>query len=57
MPNESEKEVTIKAYKVWASVHGLFGILRRSEWQLNRTETLEWFENNLEEYLKMTTFG
>ena len=56
-PNESEKEVTIKAYKVWASVHGLFGILRRSEWQLNRTETLEWFENNLEEYLKMTTFG
>jgi AcrR family transcriptional regulator len=57
MPNNSENEVMIKAYNIWASVHGLVGILRRSEWQGNKTETLEWIENNLEEYLKMTTFG
>ena len=56
-PNESEKEIMIKAYNIWASVHGLIGILRRSEWQGNRSETLEWIESNLEEYLKMTTFG
>ena len=57
MPNESEKEVMIKAYNVWASVHGLVGILRRSEWQGNRTETLEWIEKNLEEYLEKTIFS
>ena len=57
MPNNSENEVMIKAYNIWASVHGLVGILRRSEWRGNKTETLEWIENNLEEYLKMTTFG
>jgi hypothetical protein len=47
----------IKAYNVWASVHGLVGILRRSEWQGNRTETLEWIEKNLEEYLEKTIFS
>ena len=56
MPNNSENEIMIKAYNIWASVHGLVGILRRSDWQGNRTEALEWIENNLEEYLEMTTF-
>ncbi len=56
MPNESEKYAMIKAYNVWASVHGIVGLLRRSKWQGEKTETLEWIENNLEEYLKMTTF-
>ena len=57
MPDESDNDVMIKAYNVWASVHGIVGILRRSKWQGKRTETLEWIENNLEEYLEMTTFG
>ena len=57
MPNNSENEIMIKAYNIWASVHGLVGILRRSEWQGNRTETLEWIEKNLEEYLKKTIFS
>ena len=47
----------IKAYNLWASVHGLVGILRRSERERNRTETLEWIEKNLEEYLEKTTFS
>jgi AcrR family transcriptional regulator len=57
MPNKSEKEIMIKAYNLWASVHGLVGILRRSEREGNRTETLEWIEKNLEEYLEKTTFS
>ena len=57
MPNQSQKEILLKAYNVWASVHGLVGILRRSEWEGSKTETLEWIEKNIEEYLKMTTFG
>ena len=57
MPDESDNDVMIKAYNVWASVHGIVGILRRSKWQGKQTETLEWIENNLEEYLEMTTFG
>ena len=56
MPDESENDVMIKAYNVWASVHGIVGILRQSKWQGKQTETLEWIENNLEEYLEMTTF-
>lgn len=40
-----------------ASFSGIVGILRRSKWQGKQTETLEWIENNLEEYLEMTTFG
>ena len=57
MPDESENDVMLKAYKVWASVHGIVGILRRSKWQGKQTEILEWIENNLEEYLEMTTFN
>ena len=57
MPDESENDVMIKAYNVWASVHGIVGILRRSDWQEGKNESLEWIENNLEEYLEMTTFG
>lgn len=57
MSDESENDVIIKAYNVWASVHGIVGILRRSKWQRKQTETLEWIENNLEEYLEKTTFG
>ena len=56
MSNKSEKEVMIKAYEIWASVHGIVGILRQSKLQRKRPETLEWIENNLEEYLEMTTF-
>jgi len=56
MPEDSENDVMIKAYNVWASVHGIVGILRRSDWQGSRTESLEWIENNLEAYLEMTTF-
>ena len=40
MPDESENDVMIKAVNVWASVHGIVGILRRSDWQGNRNETL-----------------
>ena len=57
MSDESDNDVMIKAYNVWASVHGIVGILRRSKWQGKQTETLEWIENNLEEYLEITTFG
>jgi AcrR family transcriptional regulator len=57
MANKSENDVMIKAYNVWASVHGIVGILRRSKSQGKQTESLEWIENNLEEYLETTTFG
>ena len=57
MPDGSDNDVMIKAVNVWASVHGIVGILRRSKWQGKRSETLEWFKNNLEECLEMTTFG
>ncbi len=57
MPNKSEKDIMIKSYNVWASVHGLVGILRRLEWEGNKTETLEWIEKNLEDYLEKTTFS
>ena len=56
MPDESEKYVMIKAVNIWASVHGLVGFLRRTDSQGSKNESLEWIENNLEEYLKMTTF-
>ncbi len=46
----------IKAVNIWASVHGLVGILRRSDLQANKDKRLKWIKNNLEEYLKMTTF-
>ena len=35
---------------------GLVGILRRSDLQANKDKRLKWIKNNLEEYLKMTTF-
>jgi len=56
MPDEPGNDVMLNAYNVWAAVHGIAGILRRSKWQGKQTETLEWIENNLEEYLEMTTF-
>ena len=56
MPNASDKDVMIKAVNIWASVHGLVGILRRSDLQTNKDKRLKWIKNNLEEYLKMTTF-
>ena len=57
IPNKSRKEILIKAHNVWASVHGIVGILRRSEWQGSETETTEWIKENIEDYLKMTTFS
>ena len=57
MTDRSDNDVMIKAYNVWASVHGIVGILRRSKSQGKQTQNLEWIENNLEEYLEMTTFG
>ena len=57
MTDRSENDVMIKAYNVWASVHGIVGILRRSKSQGKQIQNLEWIENNLEEYLEMTTFG
>ncbi len=56
MFDKTEKEIMIKAYSVWASVHGLVGILRRSHWQGNRPAPLEWIEKNLEQYLEQTIF-
>jgi hypothetical protein len=56
MPDASDKDVMIKAVNIWASVHGLVGILRRSDLQTNKDKRLKWIKNNLEEYLKMTTF-
>ena len=57
MPDSSEKNLMIKAVNIWASVHGLVGLLRRGGLHSNRTERLEWIENNLEEYLETTTFN
>ena len=57
MPNEPEEEIIIKAYNVWASCHGLVGILRRSDVPSQTGKTLQWIEDNLEEYLMKTTFS
>lgn len=54
--NKSERESMLKAYNIWASVTGLLEILRSSTLQEDKSETLEWIEQNLEEYLKITTF-
>jgi len=56
MPDASDKKLMIKAVNIWASVHGLVGLLRRGDLQDGKSEQLKWIENNLEEYLKMTTF-
>jgi hypothetical protein len=42
--------------KIWTSIHGLIGLLRREVSQGSTPEELKWIENNLEDYLKMTTF-
>ena len=52
MPDSTEKDRAIKAINIWASVHGLVGLLRNGD-----SEYLKWIENNLEEYLQMTTFS
>ena len=54
--DKSEKEIMLKAYNIWASVHGIIGILRSSTGQEDEPEILAWIEQNLEEYLRMTTF-
>ena len=56
MPNAIERDTKIKAINIWASVHGLIGFLRRMDSPNSKSEELKWIENNLEEYLKMTTF-
>lgn len=55
MPDASERDQMIKALNIWASVHGLVGILRRGIVPVNKADTLRWIENNLEDYLEMTT--
>jgi AcrR family transcriptional regulator len=56
MPDATKKDLRIKAINIWTSVHGLIGLLRRGDLDDNLSEELKWIENNLEEYLKMTTF-
>ena len=56
MPDSAEKDTRIKAINIWASVHGLVGLLRNGDSHVTKSEDLKWIENNLEEYLRMTTF-
>ncbi len=56
MPDATEKDIRIKAVNIWASVHGLVGLLRNGHSHDSKSEDLKWIENNLEEYLRMTTF-
>ena len=56
MPDASKRDIRIKAVNIWTSIHGLVGLLRREVSQGSTSEELKWIENNLEEYLKMTTF-
>lgn len=56
MPDRTATDIRIKAINIWASVHGLVGLLRRGDAQDGKSEELEWIENNLETYLEMTTF-
>ncbi len=56
MPDASKRDIKIKAVNIWTSIHGLVGLLRREVSQGSTSEELKWIENNLEEYLKMTTF-
>ena len=56
MPDGTDRDIRIKAINVWASVHGIVGLLRRGDAQDGKSEELEWIENNLETYLEMTTF-
>ena len=57
MPDSAEKDTRIKAINIWASVHGLVGLLRNGDSHVYKSEDLKWIENNLEEYLQMTTFS
>lgn len=54
---KSEAKIMTKSYQIWASVHGLVGILRRSTGSGIETPTLQWIRNNLAQYLKETTFS
>ena len=57
MPDSAEKDTRIKAINIWASVHGLVGLLRNGDSHVTKSKDLKWIENNLEEYLQMTTFS
>ena len=56
MPDASKRDIRIKAVNIWTSIHGLVGLLRREVSLGGKSKELKWIENNLEEYLKMTTF-
>jgi hypothetical protein len=56
MPDAAEKEIGIKAINIWASVHGLVGLLRNGDSHDSKSKDLQWIKDNLEEYLEMTTF-
>jgi len=56
MPDAAEKEIRIKAINVWASVHRLVGLLRHGDSHDGKSKDLQWIKDNLEDYLKMTTF-
>jgi len=56
MPDAAERDIRIKAVNIWTSIHGLVGLLRREVSQGSTPEELKWIENNLEDYLKLTTF-
>ena len=56
MPDASKRDMRIKAVNIWTSIHGLVGLLRREVSQGGESKELKWIENNLEDYLKMTTF-
>ena len=56
MPDAAEKHIRIKAVNIWASVHGLVGLLRNGYSHDSKFEDFKWIENNLEEYLRMITF-
>ena len=56
MPDASKRDMRLKAVNIWTSIHGLVGLLRREVSQGGESKELKWIENNLEDYLKMTTF-
>tara|TARA_Y100000768_G_scaffold77480_1_gene54855 strand:- start:74 stop:346 length:273 start_codon:yes stop_codon:yes gene_type:complete len=56
MPDASKRDIRIKAVNIWTSIHGLVGLLRREVSQGGKSKELKWIGNNLEDYLKMTTF-
>ena len=52
----SEKEIGIKAIRVWTSVHALVGLSRSGDAYDSKTKNLKWVDDSLEDYLKMITF-